>query len=118
MALLKNSSTTYRYVLTKHFKNQLKFYLKKDPSLKARFLRELESKPIAHHTRISSELLKVRISGQNSGKSKGYRVYIFILQMEAYLAPIVIYSKSEQTSLKQSEILGHLRATKIELGLL
>lgn len=78
----------------------------------------MEAKPIETYIHISKELLKVRISGQNSGKSRGYRVYIFILKMGTYLAPIVMFSKSERSDLKESEILGHLRVTKIELGLL
>lgn len=117
MAHSKNNSETYRFILTQHFKNQLKAYLKKDPGLKARFLREMDEKKIENFIRISGAILKMRISGQNSGKSGAYRMYLFLFKTRNYLIPIAIFHKSEKSDLTSKELSGHLRATKIELGL-
>lgn len=61
---------------------------------------------------------KIRIEAQGKGKSGGYRMYIFIMEIEGILSPICIYSKNEKENLTFQEMETHLEQTKVELAVM
>lgn len=66
---------------------------------------------------IGSNLFKLRLRGANKGKSGGYRLYIFLVELRGIIIPIHIYSKNEKSNATYKEIAEHLEITKHELGL-
>jgi len=64
---------------------------------------------------IGSGIYKLRLEELNKGKSGGYRVYIFTIEIHKIIVPITIFSKSERSDMSWKELVGHLKATKIEL---
>lgn len=115
MSLSRISWLMYNIVVTSHFKKQLKRLVKKNRSLKADLIHALEHFQTQTYASIGRGLFKMRLRGQGKGKSGGYRVYIFVMEIEGILAPISIYSKNEKESLSADEITYHLERTKEEL---
>lgn len=64
---------------------------------------------------IGSGVYKIRLKGQGKGKSGGYRLYIFIMEIEGILTPICIYSKNEKENLTYNELSWHLEKIEGEL---
>lgn len=110
-----NSSPTYKIVITEYFKKQLKRLLKKNRSLKQIFIESLNSFKKETAISIGSGVYKIRLKGEGKGKSGGYRLYIFAMEIEGILTPICIYSKSEKENLTYRELSWHLERTKEEL---
>ena len=109
----------YEIVITEHFKKQLKYLLKKNPPLKETLKQELLAFNKDQWISIGKGVYKVRLKGHSKGKSGGYRLYIFLLEIEGILTPICIYSKNEKENLNYKELTFHLERTKEELkGLL
>jgi len=106
----------YRIILTKFFKKQLKRLLKKDPGLKNNLINTLLNFNREAAVSVGHEIYKTRLCGQNTGKSGGYRVYVFIVEINKILTPIAIYSKSEKENLVSEEMSGHLEKVKAELS--
>ena len=103
------------FLLTKHFKKQLKHYLKKDRSLAGNFKKALEIFNAKFATTIGKSVYKIRIKAQNKGKSGGYRVYILLLEVKNYIVPLCIYAKSDKANLAPKELNEHLNKTMAEL---
>ncbi len=66
---------------------------------------------------IGSQIYKLRIRGNNKGKSGGYRVYLYLIELEGKIVPIAIFPKNEKPNLSVKELSGHLKALRIELRL-
>lgn len=105
----------YKVLITDYFKKQLKGLVKKDFHLKENLKEELINFSKQRAISIGSGVYKVRISRQNQGKSGGYRVYIFVIEIQNILTPICIYSKNQKENLTYEELMLHLRKTKGEL---
>ena len=105
----------YKIVITDYFKKQLKRLVKKDKTLKG----NLKAALLAFHKQtaisIGSGVYKIRIAGQNRGKSAGYRSYLFVMEVEGLLAPVCIYAKNEKGNLSYEELTRHLSKSKEEL---
>lgn len=93
-----NSSPTYKIKITDYFKKQLKRLVKKNQAIP-----------------IGAGVYKMRLKGQNKGKSGGYRLYILIIETDGILVPIYIYAKNEKENLRYEELSLHLENTKSEL---
>lgn len=108
----------FELVITDHFKRQVKSLLKKDRDLLQRLRSSLESFDKRQATAIGSQVYKVRIAGQNTGKSGGYRVYCYVIEFDKLLVPICIYAKNEQENVDDSELKNHLQAALEQFKLL
>ncbi len=110
-----SSSPIYKVVVTNYFKKQLKRLLKKHRGLLDVFKNALNSFDKDQATSIGMGVYKVRLQGQGKGKSGGYRLYVFVMEIEGILTPICIYSKNEKENLTHIEMAIHLECTKREL---
>lgn len=106
----------YRFVVTDFFKKQLKRLVKKDAKLKKHFEKVLTNFRKEVSIPIGNNVYKVRIQGFGKGKSGGYRLYIFLLEVEGILCPICIYSKNKKENLSLKELNDFLEKTKEELS--
>ena len=105
----------YRIIFTNHFKRQLKKLVKKDKNLKKNLLLALGDFTPASSIDIGRGVFKIRIAGQSKGKSGGYRIYLFVIEVNNVLTPICIYSKSEKESITAKEMTGHFYRVREEL---
>ncbi|MDP2642733.1 MAG: type II toxin-antitoxin system RelE/ParE family toxin [Candidatus Peregrinibacteria bacterium] len=105
----------HRFIVTNFFKKQLKRLTKKDAQLKEHFKKVLINfrKEIA--VSIGNNVYKLRIQGLGKGKSGGYRLYIFVLEIKGILCPIFIYPKNEKENLSLKELNIALEKTKEEM---
>ncbi|MBD3360181.1 hypothetical protein GF366_00090 [Candidatus Peregrinibacteria bacterium] len=108
----------YKIAITEHFKKQLKRLVKKNRDLKEQVKKILLSFEKQKSIPIGMGIFKLRLKSTTKGKSSGYRLYIFILEIEKILTPICIYSKNEKENLTKSELTDHLGQTKSELEFL
>ena len=67
---------------------------------------------------IGQGVYKLRLASENKGKSGGYRLYVYVVEINKILTPIAIYSKSEKENLAPDEMSEHLERVKDELSLL
>lgn len=110
-----SSSPTYKIYVTGHFKKQLKRLLKKNRSLVDMLKVELVNFNKQQAISIGMGVYKIRLKGHGKGKSGGYRLYVFIMEIEEILTPICIYPKNEKENLTYKELSRHLESTKEEL---
>lgn len=110
-----SSSKTYKIIVTEYFKKQLKRLIKKNRSLIDILKAALTHFQKDHETAIGMGVYKMSLKGQNKGKSGGYRLYIFVMEIEGILTPICIYPKNEKENLTYGELTVHLEKTKQEL---
>lgn len=111
-----NSLPTYKVFITPHFKRQLKRLLKKHPKLNSIVADHLDYFDKQTAESIGKGVYKIRVEGQNKGKSGGYRMYIFVMEVDGYLSPICIYTKNEKENLTHEEMCEYLVKTKEELA--
>lgn len=110
-----SNSPTYKIVITEYFKKQLKRFLKKNRRLLNDFKEALLNFDKQQSISIGMGVYKLRIKGQAKGKSGGYRLYVFIMEIDGILTPICIYPKNEKENLNYDELTWHLEKTKGEL---
>ena len=106
---------TYRFVITGHFKKQLKSFKQKDRLIKDRLIQALEGFNREQCISIGKGVYKFRVASAGRGKSKGYRVYVFLIEVNGLLAPLCIYAKNEKENLTWAELAWHLEVTQREL---
>lgn len=104
------------YLLSRHFKKQLKRYVRKDPTLAENLNFVLESFDVKYATSIGKGVYKIRIKAHNKGKSGGYRSYLLFLEVQEYIIPLCIYAKNEKENLKENELDLHLLKTIEEIA--
>ena len=108
----------YKTILSEYFKNQLKKLAKKDPQIKNTFRDSILGFDKQKAISIGLGIYKLRIKKNNTGKSKGYRLYIFILEIEKILTPICIYEKNSKSNMTKKELTHHLEKIQSELKIL
>ncbi len=113
-----NNSKMYDVIFTKHFKRQLKALVKKDRLLKERLKQALLHFDKRKSIAIVGGVYKIRIAGHHSGKSSGYRAYLFVMEIEGIIAPVSIYAKSDVSDLTQELLIHHLNRVEQELATL
>lgn len=106
----------YRIVITDHFKKQLKKINKKDREIKQVVKMALRTFNKKVSASIGNGIFKLRIKGLQKGKSGGYRLYVFLIEIESLLAPICIYTKNETESITASELNNHLEEIMTEIN--
>lgn len=107
----------YRSIITDHFKKQLKYYIKKDPLLSEYLQVELLLFKKETSIAVGNNLFKLRVKGFNKGKSGGYRLFLFLVEVRGIIIPIHIYSKNHKKNATHKEIVEHLEIIKAELNL-
>lgn len=110
-----SSSKTYKIIITEYFKKQLKRLIKKNRSLIKVLKKALVDFQKEQSISIGMGVYKMRLKGQSKGKSGGYRLYVFVMEIEEILTPFCIYSKNEKENLAYAELTWHLEKTKEEL---
>lgn len=110
-----NSLKMYKIAITHHFKKQLKYLIKKDRLLKESLKNALSVFDKKISISIGHSIYKIRLKGTNKGKSGGYRIYVFIIEINKILAPLCIFPKSEKEDITFKELIYHLESVKDEL---
>ena len=110
-----SSSKTYKVIITEYFKKQLKRLIKKNRSLVEVLKKSLTNFHKERTISIGMGVYKMRLKGQSKGKSGGYRLYIFVMEIEGILTPVCIYPKNEKGNLTYGELAVHLEKIKQEL---
>lgn len=105
----------YKIVISSYFKKQLKKLVKKNRKLKDVFKNALVNFDKKTSISVGMGVYKIRLQSPGKGKSGGYRLYIFILEIKKILTPVVIYTKSDQENLTINELVKHLDMVKFEL---
>ena len=110
-----NSLQMYKIVITDHFKKQLKKLSKKDETLKETLKDGLLNfnKNIA--LSFGMNIYKLRLKREGKGRSSGYRLCIFLLEVEGILTPIYIFPKNFRKSISKKELIKHLTKVKNEI---
>lgn len=65
---------------------------------------------------IGKGVFKLRLKGNNSGKSGCYRLFVLVVETDNVLSPICIYAKSDLASIKMDKLTQHLKAVNAELN--
>lgn len=107
----------YRFIILPHFKKHLKRYAKKYRHLKEAVISVLEQFDKRQHIHIGRNVYKIRLKTKDiaRGKSKSFRMLIFIAEASRYLVPICIYLKSDRENITKKEINDHLEIILFEL---
>lgn len=110
-----SNSKTYKIIVTRYFKKQLKRLLKKDRSLKEVFRDALLNFDKNHEVAIGMGVYKIRLKRHGKGKSGGYRLYVYIIEIDNILMPVYLYPKNEIENLSYAELTWHLEKIREEL---
>lgn len=106
----------YEIIVSNYFAKQLKKLAKKNHQLKENLRTALFSFNKDQAISIGHGVYKFRVSSDNKGKSGGYRVYVYVVEINKILTPIAIYSKNEKENLTLNEMSKHLEVVKAELA--
>ncbi|MEK7066786.1 MAG: hypothetical protein AAB949_00205 [Patescibacteria group bacterium] len=103
--------------LSDHFLRQLKPFLKKFRNLEDDLILTLENFRPETADRLGQKLYKVRLKSQDlpKGKSRSFRMIVFIVGNETLITPIAIYFKSEQHDISAKDAEYHLAMTMSEI---
>jgi len=107
----------YRSIILPHFKRQLKPYAKKHPHIKDALIVCLGKFEKSLSDSLGHRLYKLRIKvpGLKKGKSKGFRLILYLLEKEKLIVPVTIYFKGDKESMMNTEINEHLEIILFEL---
>lgn len=96
--------------LSNHFLRQLKPFLKKFRNLEDDLALALKNFRPETADRLGQKLYKVRLKSNDlpKGKSKSFRIIVFIIENKALITPIAIYFKSEQRDIPAKDVEYHL----------
>lgn len=106
----------YEVLVSNYFAKQFKRLAKKNKGLKDVLKSSLFNFNKELAVSIGHGVYKLRLPSQNKGKSGGYRLYVYVLEVDKILTPICIYAKSEKENLCYEEMTQHLNRTKEELA--
>ena len=107
----------YRSYLARHFKKQLKPFVKKYPALASDIVSTLEHFDPRQHSALGEDTYKIRLRSTDlpKGKSKSFRLIILLLHREHLLVPIALFLKSERSTITKTEIRWHIERLREEL---
>jgi len=100
----------YQVYLADHFLHQLKRYLKKHKTLDHDLIETLQNFNTETAQRLGRKLYKVRLRSIDmpKGKSKSFRLIIFLFEIKTTLVPVTIYYKGDRSGISEKEIEHHL----------
>ena len=95
---------------SKHFKKQLKPYIKKYKSLFVDIYNALNLFDERQADNLGHGFYKLRIhcKSLSKGKNKSFRLIIYILKKHKLLLPLTIYFKGQQSDINHKKIKYHL----------
>lgn len=107
----------YQPLILPHFHKQLKAYTKKYRHLKDEVVKAVKQFNKARHPRLGNNIYKIRVGSRDiqKGKSKSFRLLVFIIEAENFIIPITLYFKGDQEDINKKEINDHLEALLFEL---
>lgn len=107
----------YEYWISLYFKRQLKPLAKKYPHFKNNLIKALEQFKKNQGIALGRGLYKLRLKSSDiqRGKSKSFRLIIFILEVEGLIIPLTVYFKGDQQDISIKEINYHLAIILQEL---
>ena len=105
----------YEVLMSRYFTKRIKRLAKKNRTLKENLRVALFNFNREHAIAIGQGVYKCRLSSENKGKSGGYRLYVYVVEVNKILTPIAIYSKNEKENLSFDEMSEHLEKVKAEL---
>ncbi len=107
----------YSYIIVKHFKKQLKPYAKKFITIISDVKRELIWFDKNRAVDLGKHIFKIRLSTikLKRGKSKSFRLIVYIFENDYIITPIAIYIKNKQKNIRPKEIKYHLKKVIGEL---
>ena len=96
----------YQVILLPHFLKKLKPHIKKRRSLKIGIIDTLEKFNADQHIHLGHHIYKVRLAtaNLNKGKNKSFRLIVLLIEVQSFLVPITIYSKSDQSTILLKEL--------------
>jgi hypothetical protein len=102
---------------TEYFKKQLKTLKKKFANVKEDLLASLKILDLKNETYIGRGIYKLRIrsSDNNTGKSGGFRSYVYAYKKKDLLVPLCIYHKSQKENIGNNELKYYFARTIEEL---
>lgn len=106
----------YEVLISKYFAKQFKRLAKKNKKLKENLRTALSNFNREYAIAIGHGVYKFRLSSENKGKSGGYRLYVYVIEVNKILTPIAIYQKNEKENLSFNEMSKHLEKVKAELS--
>ena len=86
----------YEVLVSNYFAKQLKRLAKKNHKLKRNLRSALFDFNKDQAISIGHGVYKFRVSAENKGKSGGYRVYVYVVEINKILTPIAIYPKNKK----------------------
>jgi len=107
----------YQPIILPHFKKQLKRHRRTYRHLKGAVISILESFDKRQHIHIGRNVYKVRLKTKDiaRGKSKSFRMLVFLIETDKYLVPVCIYFKGDREDITKKEINDHLEIILFEL---
>lgn len=104
----------YEVIVSNYFARQVKRLAKKNQNLKETLRDALYSFDKKQSISIGQGVYKIRLASKSKGKSGGYRMYVYIIEINKILTPIAIYAKNEMENLSLNEMCTHLKNVKNE----
>ena len=106
-----------QFIITEHFKKQLKPLLKKYRSLKGDIIRELYEFDRRRAISLGHGTYKVRVSSSDlrKGKSGGFRVIVLVIEIDTLITPLTIYFKGDREDISKEEIMFHAAIIQKEI---
>jgi len=107
----------YQFWVSSHFAKQLKPLAKKYRHLKEDIIKTLENFDKRQHTPLGNDTYKIRLKSSDiqRGKSKSFRMIIYVASADNILVPFVIYFKGDREDIGMREINYHLTMVLLEL---
>ena len=105
----------YEVIVSNYFAKQVKQLSKKNQNLKETLKDTLYYFDKKMAISIGQGVYKIRIASNQKGKSGGYRLFVYVLEINKILTPIAIYAKNEKENLSLKEMCTHLEKVKNEL---
>mgnify|MGYP001594030818 CR=1 FL=1 len=107
----------YKIIILPHFKKEVKAYFKKYHHLKAAVITALERFRPEQEALLGNGVYKIRIHSKDipKGKSKSFRLIVFVIEVDRLLVPISLYFKGDQSTISKKEIDDHLETIVFEL---
>lgn len=109
----------YRPFISQHFKREIKSLAKKYPSLLDDVIVTLSTFDKRANISLGAGIYKIRMKSSQLPKGKGgaFRIIILLIEIDAMIAPITIYFKSDKANITKKEIVFHANLIRRELGL-
>lgn len=107
----------YCIFVADHFKRQVKTHTKKYRSITEDIADLLDRFDRRQARDLGRGLFKLRLKSRDipRGKSKSFRVIVFIVEVDRLLAPVALYFKGDQEDISKEELNDHLEAVILEL---